>query len=79
MTDKHHGAAALHSVKQQTTEVPFTEYTLEDDRWEIVNNTNVETKTFYMTTDGGLLALVQVIYTNVLYAGSTTCNRSSHS
>ncbi|QIW99144.1 hypothetical protein AMS68_004662 [Peltaster fructicola] len=66
LTDKHHGAAALHSVKAQTAETPYTVLKKEDEKWEIIDNTCVECKTFYITTDSGKLALVQIIYSNVL-------------
>jgi hypothetical protein len=46
--------------------VPFTELTREDLRWEVMDSTNVETKTFYMTADSGKLGLVQIIFSNVL-------------
>lgn len=66
MTDKHHGAAALHSVKAQTAQTPYTALKREDEAWKIMDDTCVECKTFYMTTDTGKIALVQIIYTNVL-------------
>lgn len=66
MTDKHHGAKAIQSVKEQTTTVPFTELKKDDLKWEIIDNTNVETKTFYLTADNGLLGIAQIIYSNVL-------------
>lgn len=31
-----------------------------------MDSTNVETKTFYMTSDSGVLGLAQVIYSNVM-------------
>jgi hypothetical protein len=46
--------------------VPFTELTRADLRWEVMDSTNVETKTFYMTADSGKLGLVQIIFSNVL-------------
>jgi hypothetical protein len=34
--------------------------------WERVHGTNVETKTFYMTSDSGHLGMAQVIYSDVM-------------
>lgn len=34
--------------------------------WEIVDGTNVETKTFYMMSDDGKIGMAQVIYSNVM-------------
>ncbi|KAK4508760.1 hypothetical protein PRZ48_002499 [Zasmidium cellare] len=70
LVDKHHGASALHSVKGQTDEVPFTLTEKQDERWNIISSTCLESKTFYMTTDTGRLALVQVQFTNVLSSAS---------
>ncbi|GAB7332368.1 hypothetical protein MBLNU13_g04188t2 [Cladosporium sp. NU13] len=64
ITEREYGPEAIQSVTQQG--VPYTELTKDDLRWEVMDSTNVETKTFYMTADNGKLGLVQIIFSNVL-------------
>ncbi|QIW94580.1 hypothetical protein AMS68_000098 [Peltaster fructicola] len=71
LTDKHHGAAALRSVKEQTLETPYTELTTQDQRWELMNSTCLEMQTFYVTTDDGTIAIIDVVYSNVLNLKTT--------
>jgi len=66
ITEREYGPEAIQSVAQQTKDVPFTELTKDDLRWEVMDSTNVETKTFYMTADNGKCGLVQIIFSNVL-------------
>lgn len=66
LTDKHHGAAALRSVKEQTLETPYTELTKQDQRWELMKSTSFEVQTFYVTTDDGTIVMIDVTYSNVL-------------
>jgi hypothetical protein len=53
-------------VALQTKDVPFTELKKEDLVWEKMGGTNVETKTFYMTSDSGHVGMAQVIYSDVM-------------
>lgn len=66
ITEPIYGPSAIHSVAEQAQETPFTELTKDDLRWEVMDSTNVETKSFYMTSDSGHLGLVQIIYSNVM-------------
>lgn len=58
-------------MSQQTRDTQWTEALKDDLRWEAMDSTNVETKTFYMTTGDGKLGLVQIIYSNVLGVRTT--------
>ncbi|KJY01317.1 survival factor 1 like protein [Zymoseptoria brevis] len=71
LTDHHYGPEGLQSVALQTKDVQYTELKKEDLIWERVGGTNVETKTFYMTSDSGLLGMAQVIYSDVMGVRST--------
>ena len=66
LTDKHHGPDGITSVAKQVEQTPFTELTKDDIKWELVNGTNVETKTFYVIGDNGKIGLAQVIYSDVM-------------
>ncbi|KAJ9409402.1 hypothetical protein DTO045G8_2757 [Paecilomyces variotii] len=71
-----YGPSAIQSVTQQAQEVPFRELIKDDLKWRAYQHTNVETQTFYIMADNGVLAMVQVIYSNV--AGiHTTCQFNS--
>ncbi|EMC91584.1 hypothetical protein BAUCODRAFT_298603 [Baudoinia panamericana UAMH 10762] len=61
-----YGPSAIQSVAEQAKTTPYRETTKDDLAWELIDSTNVETKTFYMTSDDGHIGLVQVIYSNVL-------------
>lgn len=43
-------------------------------KWELVNGTNVETKTFYVIGDNGKIGLAQVIYSDVM---GVSCEQSA--
>ncbi|KAF2723912.1 oxidative stress survival, Svf1-like protein [Polychaeton citri CBS 116435] len=64
ITEPVYGPSAIQPVSQQST--GYTETTKNDLKWECMDSTNVETKTFYFTSDSGHLGLVQVIYSNVM-------------
>jgi len=66
ITEPTYGPSAIQSVAEQTKETPWTEFRKEDHRWEVMDSTNVETKTFYMTSDSGHLGMAQIIYSNVM-------------
>ncbi|KAK5121756.1 hypothetical protein LTR85_004631 [Meristemomyces frigidus] len=61
-----YGPSAIQTVAEQAKETPYTETSKDDLAWEVMDVTNVETKTFYMTSDDGHIGLVQVIYSNVM-------------
>ncbi|KAK5109010.1 hypothetical protein LTR62_007644 [Meristemomyces frigidus] len=69
LTEPIYGPSAIHSVADQTPS--STEVQKADLAWEVMDTTNVETKTFYMTSDSGHLGLVQIIYSNVLGVRTT--------
>lgn len=51
----------------QAQKTPYTELTKKDLKWKAQESTNVETQTFYMISDEGKVASVQMIYNNVAY------------
>ena len=60
-----YGPTAIQSVAEQTEETPYTELKKEDLQWRAMQSTSVETQTFYIFTDAGQIASLQVIYSNV--------------
>ena len=66
VTEPIYGPSAIQSVANQTEEKSHTELTKDDLQWECMDSTNVETKTFYMISDDGVIGLAQVIYSNVM-------------
>lgn len=63
-----YGPSAIRSVAEQAKETPYTELKRDDMKWHALNNTSVETFSFYILGDNGYAALAQVIYSNVAYA-----------
>lgn len=63
--EPEYGAAGIQTVTVQAQNTPYTELTKNDLRWKVMESTNVETQTFYLMTDEGKLASVQLIYNNV--------------
>ncbi|KAF2201250.1 oxidative stress survival, Svf1-like protein [Delitschia confertaspora ATCC 74209] len=67
-----YGPTAIRAVGKQPNDPEYTELTRKDLKWIAMESTCVETQTFYVHTEQGHIALVQVIYNNV--AGlRTTC------
>ncbi|KAF2083621.1 oxidative stress survival, Svf1-like protein [Saccharata proteae CBS 121410] len=67
-----YGPEAIQPVTKQAQETPYTELTKDDLKWVAMDSTCVETQTFYLMSDSGLIGMAQVIYSNV--AGlRTTC------
>jgi len=64
--EPEYGAGAFHSVATTVAENPSFALTTDDIKWLVLEYTNVETQTFYITADNGYLALLQVIYSNVM-------------
>lgn len=60
-----YGPDAIQPVTKQAAETPYTELTKADLKWRALEFTNVETQTFYMTADNGIIGMAQVIYSNV--------------
>ncbi|KAL2754355.1 hypothetical protein ACRALDRAFT_1076105 [Sodiomyces alcalophilus JCM 7366] len=71
-----YGPSAIKSVAEEAKETPYTELTRDQLKWRALGSTNVETQSFYLLSDSGHIALLQVIYSNV--AGiHTTCQFNS--
>ncbi|XMA10685.1 hypothetical protein WAI453_003476 [Rhynchosporium graminicola] len=60
-----YGPEAIQSVAKQTANTSYTELTRADFKWKQLNTTSVETEVFYLMADGGQVAFVQVIHSNV--------------
>ena len=65
--EPEYGPTAIKSVAQEAkeTETPYTELTRDDLKWKALEWTSVETQTFYLLSDEGRVAFLQVIYSNV--------------
>jgi len=63
--EPEYGPSAIQSVAEQAKTVPYTELTSKDLVWKAMESTCAETQTFYFMSDEGVLALAQVIYSNV--------------
>ncbi|GKZ18112.1 putative cell survival pathways protein [Aspergillus brasiliensis] len=61
-----YGPEAIQSVARQAEETPYSELTKHDLRWRAYQYTNVENKVFYIMADDGTLAMVQLIYSNIV-------------
>lgn len=66
ITEPIYGPSGIQSVAEQAKETPYTELKKDDLAWEVMDSTNVETKSFYMTSDEGHIGMAQVIYSNVM-------------
>ncbi|KAK2624426.1 hypothetical protein QTJ16_006376 [Diplocarpon rosae] len=60
-----YGPDAIQPVGLQTAETPYTEINREGFAWAALNVTSVETEVFYLMKEGGPVAFVQVIHSNV--------------
>jgi hypothetical protein len=65
--EPEYGPEALQSVTAQAEKTPFTEVTKADLKWKAMQATNVETQIFYLISNEGKVASVQIIYNNVAY------------
>ena len=63
--EPEYGPSAIQSVAAQVQTVPSTELTRKDLRWKAMESTCVETQVFYIMSDEGVLAMAQIIYSNV--------------
>ncbi|ROT40643.1 oxidative stress survival, Svf1-like protein [Sodiomyces alkalinus F11] len=71
-----YGPSAIKSVAEEAKDTPHTELTRDLLKWRALGTTNVETQSFYLISESGHVALLQVIYSNV--AGiHTTCQFNS--
>jgi len=65
-----YGPDAIQPVSKQAEATPYTELAKEDLKWITPDSSCVETQTFYIHSDAGPFAFVQIIHSNV--AISTT-------
>lgn len=65
--EPEYGPAGIRTVTAQAEKTPYTELTKKDLKWKAQDSTNVETQTFYIISDEGKVASVQMIYNNVAY------------
>ncbi|PGH14127.1 hypothetical protein AJ79_03244 [Helicocarpus griseus UAMH5409] len=71
-----YGPEAIQPVTAQAQTTPYRELTKDDLRWKAMQSTCVETQTFYLFSDNGDIAMLQVIYSNVVGI-HTTCHFNS--
>jgi hypothetical protein len=69
--EPEYGPGAIHPVTAQVEKTPYTELTKNDLKWKAMGATNVETQIFYLLSNEGQVASVQMIYNNVAYVRST--------
>ncbi|EEQ32354.1 survival factor 1 [Microsporum canis CBS 113480] len=67
-----YGPTAIQSVVDHAKTIPYTEATKDHLRWAAMQSTCVETQTFYLFSDNGDIASLQLIYNNVVGL-HTTC------
>ncbi|KAI9740014.1 MAG: putative cell survival pathways protein [Claussenomyces sp. TS43310] len=69
--EPEYGAEAIQTVTAQAEKKPYTELTKDDLKWKAMeSSTNVETQSFYLISNEGKVASVQMIYNNVAYVQS---------
>jgi hypothetical protein len=61
-----YGPSAIKSVAEDAQSTPYTELTRDDMKWVRLDQTSVESQSFYLMADSGHFALAQVIYSNVV-------------
>ncbi|EGE05634.1 survival factor 1 protein [Trichophyton equinum CBS 127.97] len=62
-----YGPTAIQSVVDQAKTIPYTEVNKDHLRWAAMQSTCVETQTFYLFSDNGDVASLQLIYNNVVW------------
>lgn len=60
-----YGPTAIQAVGKHQNEPAYTELAKDDLKWVAMESTCVETQTFYVHSDQGHTAIIQVIYNNV--------------
>ena len=65
--EPNYGPEAIQTVTTQAEKTHYTELTKNDLKWKALKSTNVETQSFYLISDQGKIASVQVIYNDVAY------------
>jgi hypothetical protein len=64
--EPEYGPTAIQPVGKQEGDPAYTELTKNDLKWATINQTCVETQTFYFLADSGHVGFAQVIYSNVV-------------
>lgn len=64
-------------MAKEAEKTPYTELKRADLLWQAMDSTSVETQTFYIFSDNGHCALLQVIYSNVAYVPTIRCERTN--
>ena len=65
--EPEYGPEGIQTVTAQAEKTPYTELSKKDLKWQAMQSTNVETQTFYLISNEGKIASVQMIYNNVAY------------
>lgn len=63
--EPEYGPEAIHTVCEQAKKTPYTLLSKESYKWLTPETSCVETQTFYVHTDAGPFAFVQLIYSNL--------------
>lgn len=63
--EPEYGPDSIQPVGKNPGDPAYTELTKKDLKWQTLEYTNVETQTFYIFTEAGHIAFLQVIYSNV--------------
>ncbi|KAL1596672.1 putative cell survival pathways protein [Paraconiothyrium brasiliense] len=67
MQEPEYGPEAIHPVGKNAGDPAYTELKKEHLKWKLVEQTCVETQTFYLQADSGHYCFMQVIYNNIAY------------
>ncbi|KAK3202885.1 hypothetical protein GRF29_154g1094410 [Pseudopithomyces chartarum] len=70
--EPEYGPEAIHPVGKNPGDPAFTELKKEHLKWKLVEQTCVETQTFYLQADSGHYCFLQVIYNNIAGLRITT-------
>jgi hypothetical protein len=66
--EPEYGAESFQSVVDRTKDQnPFSDLTPDDYQWSLIENSHVETSTFYITADSGHAVMCQIIHSKVKF------------
>jgi hypothetical protein len=63
--EPEYGPEAIQTVTEQAKKTPYSVLSKTDLKWIAPDHSFVETQTFYIHSDAGPFAFVQLIYSNV--------------
>jgi hypothetical protein len=72
--EPEYGPEAIHTVSEQAKKSPYTVLSKESHKWLTPETSCVETQTFYIHTDAGPFAFVQLIYSNLAISPTVQFN-----